>query len=344
MARENQSSVFDADSWARRTASRLRLIHSSFADQGFDQKRAYLEDEIEFALEDAGAVGDAQKRELLDRLAGCFPVYSEGPAPAAAPAESRSPQAKADPVEAFLETWKSAGQEQRERISRALLSAGILPPQPTGGGSGGGGGVPPEIAERVQLPLRPDELEDLTRGLDQLAKELGGMEAGDRLDFNRLFKLLGMMVAALRDLHKFLWEFWRQSAPRELQAACMSGFAEPFERIAAAYLRGEERSSSRDLAIEIEKTKRLMLGVCVAVRKGAEEFARSQHQVFAPENIENAVMIEETAADRAKVRDLGRKSWEKYSQLSKHMTPDSIDQEFQRVFAGVMMAWLRSRS
>ncbi|MDB6079532.1 MAG: hypothetical protein JWO82_3279 [Akkermansiaceae bacterium] len=338
MARENQSAVFDADAWARRTASRLRLIHSSFADQGFDQKRTYLEDEIEFALDDAGAVSESQKRDLLDRLAGCFPVYSEtgGSAVAAPVAASSSPQAKVDPLDALMEEWSRAGQERRDQITRTLASAGIVP-VPAAGGA-----LALEIAERVTMPVRPEQIDDFVRGLDQLWKELGG--EGGTADFNRLFKLLGMLAAAMRDLHKFLWEFWRQSAPRELQANYASGFHEPFERMVAGYLRSDEQCSSRDLAVEIEKTKRLMLGVCVAVRKGAEEFGRSHYQTFAPENIENAVVIEETATDRAKVRDLGRKAWEKYSTLSKHMTPDSIDQEFQRAFAGVMTAWLRSRS
>jgi hypothetical protein len=339
VARENQSVVFDADAWARRTASRLRLIHSSFADQGFDQKRTYLEDEIEFALDDAGAVSEAQKRELLDRLAGCFPVYSESggsvtPAPAAV--TTSSPQAKVDPLDALMEEWSRAGQERRDQITRTLASAGIVP-APVAGGA-----MPLEISERVNMPVRPEQIDDFVRGLDQLWKELGG--TGGTADFNRLFKLLGMLAASMRDLHKFLWEFWRQSAPRELQANYMSGFHQPFETMVAAYLRADEQSSSRDLAVEIEKTKRLMLGVCVAVRKGAEEFGRSYYQTFGPENIENAVVIEETASDRSRVRDLGRKAWEKYSLLSKNMTPDSIDQEFQRAFAGVMTAWLRSRS
>ena len=342
MASKNQTSLTEPDAWARRTAARLRLIHASFADQGFDQKRTYLEDEIEFALNDSGALSEEQRGGLLDCLANCFPICSE---PVSAVTEAPAvrtpvPAVKGDPVEALIDAWERADSGQRPRISQALVAAGIMPP------ASAGGTLPEEISSRVEMPTRPDESEDFVRGIDQLWKELGQPEGatGRVADFNRLFKLLGMLSGSMRDLHKFLWEFWRQSAPRDLQAAWSSGFSESFEQTVAGYLSGEEEVSSRDLAIEIEKTKRLMLGVCVAVRKGAEEFARSQHRVFAPENIENAVVVEETAVDASKVRDLGRKAWAKYCQLSKHMTPDSIDQEFHRVFAGVMTAWLRSRA
>lgn len=340
MASKNQSTPTDADAWARRTAARLRLIHASFADQGFDQKRAYLEDEIGFALEDSGALSGEQQKDLLDCLANCFPICNEPVSQVFdSPLPQEVPSKAGDPVESLIAAWQGADDSQKARISQSLVAAGII----HAGASSAP--LPEELAVRVDFPVRPEELEDFVRGIDQLWKELGlpGGSSGKATDFNRLFKLLGMLCASTRDLHKFLWEFWRQTATRELQSACASGFSETFEQKVAAYLCGDEGVTSRDLAVEIEKTKRLMLGVCVGVRKGAEEFARSQHQVFAPENIENAVVIEETATDASKVRDLGRKAWSKYCQLSKHMTPDSIDQEFHRVFAGVMTSWLRSR-
>ncbi len=336
MASKFQSPVIDTDVWARRTAARLRLIHSSFADQGFEQKKTYLEDEIEFALEDAGALDPVQKRTLLEKLSGCFPVFTDH-AGSVASAGTPSPEprsAKVDPLEQFLEHWKQAGPEQRERITGALTSAGIMPtPAPAAA-------LPPEISSRVIMPSRPDELMDLTRGLDQLCRELNTSPAP--IDFNRLFKLLGMLSSSMRDLHKFIWEFWRQSAPRELQSLMTSNFLSSFEATVAAYLKNDDQSSSRELAAEIEKTKRLMLGICFAIRRGAEEFARGHHRAFAPENIENTVAIEETASDASRVRDLGRKSWDKYTKLSKHLTADAVDQEFQRAFCGALVSYLRS--
>ncbi len=338
MASKFQSPVIDTDAWARRTAARLRLIHSSFSDQGFEQKKAYLEDEIEFALEDAGALDSIQKRTLLEKLSGCFPVFTdqgESAAPGAPVAEASRNTVKVDPLEQFLAHWTQAGPEQREHISQTLSAAGITPP------AASGAALPHEISDRMVLPARAEELSDFSRGIEQLCRELGA--PGAQVDINRLVKLLGILAASMRDLHKFIWEFWRQSAPRELQGMMASGFTSTFEATVAAYLRGDEQSSSRELAGEIEKTKRLMLGICFAVRRGAEEFARSHHQLYAPENIENAVAIEETASSASRVRDLGRKSWDKYCQLSKHLTPDAVDQDFQRVFCGALVAWLRSR-
>gem|GEM_PF-3715285 len=339
MASKFQSPVIDTDVWARRTAARLRLIHSSFADQGFEQKKTYLEDEIEFALEDAGALDAIQKRTLLDKLSGCFPVFTDhagSVASAGGPSQEPRSTKKVDPLEQFLEHWNEASPEQRDRISGALSAAGITPtPQAAAAPS-----LPPEISTRVILPTRPDELMDLTRGLDQLWRELDTPAAP--IDFNRLFKLLGMLASSMRDLHKFIWEFWRQSAPRELQSLMTSNFLSSFEGTVAAYLKNDDQSSSRELAAEIEKTKRLMLGICFAIRRGTEEFARGHHRMFAPENIENTVAIEETASDASRVRDLGRKSWDKYTKLTKHLTADSVDQEFQRAFCGALVSYLRS--
>lgn len=342
MASKFQSPANDPDAWAKRTAARLRLIHSSFSDQTFEQKRTYLEDELEFALEEAGALEGSQRKALLDRLSGCFPDFSTN-APLAPASQPTAPPAvgQADPLIAFIDHWNAASADQRQKISDTLRSAGVIAPTPTPSPAATSAGLPQELITRVKLPGKPDEIDDLNRGLDQLWKELAAEP--DQIEFNRIFKVLGMLSGAMRDLHKFIWEFWRQGAPRELQSVMSSGFSEPLERAIASYLRGDGQTSSRDLAVEIEKSKRLMLGVCVAVRRGAEEFARGHHRVFSPESIESAVVVEETSTDASRVRDLARKCWEKYCQLSKHQTADAVDQEFQRVFAGVMAAWLRSR-
>lgn len=343
VASKFQSPANDPDAWARRTAARLRLIHSSFSDQTFEQKKTYLEDELEFALEEAGALDGLQRKALLDKLTGCFPDFmANTPAPQPLAGNETPVSGQVDCLAGLIDQWSTASPEQRQKITETLRAAGVIPPAPAVSSSTAAVGLPQELTSRVKLPARADEFEDLSRGLDQLWKELAAEP--EQIEFNRLFKVLGMLSGAMRDLHKFIWEFWRQGAPRELQSVMASGINEPLERAIASYLRGDGQTSSRDLAAEIEKSKRLMLGVCVAVRRGAEEFARGHHRVFSPENIEGAVVVEETSGDASRVRDLARKCWEKYCQLSKHMTADAVDQEFQRVFAGVMAAWLRSRS
>lgn len=345
MASKNQFQPSDTEAWARRTAARLRLIHASFSDQGFDQKRTYIEDEIEFALDDAGAVMEDQRHGMLERLANCFPLGGDvegGRGRVGSPATGARAEATdgaEEPLQALIGFWRSGDAEQRARITQALVAAGIVPDAQVAGG------VPMEISSRVKLPHRADSYMEFNRGLDQLWKELGIPErdAGRVADFNRLFKLLGILISAQRVLHKFLWEFWRDTVPLNLQSAWVSGISEPLEKSIAAYLAGEEGVRSIDIATEVEKTKNLILAVCVAARKGAEEFARSQHRHLAPDNIEYAVQAEETAMESSRVKDLGRKAWNKYRQLSKHMTPDAINYEFHRVFSGVMIAWLRKR-
>ncbi len=67
-------------------AARLRLIHAGFVDGPVDQRRDFLADELERAVD---AVAPSQKREFLDALTAQFPAWqSAAPVDASPPAPS----------------------------------------------------------------------------------------------------------------------------------------------------------------------------------------------------------------------------------------------------------------
>lgn len=325
--------------WARKTANRLRLIQSSFLDQGQEQRRLYLEEEIEFALDEIDTVASEDRQRFLSALEDCFPTFVES---SAGTSRADAPVAhlqKEDALESVLSRLPGLDEEGRKRVLSVL---GVEFPAPSGSS---GEGASARFSAKVRLPERADEIEDFERGIQQLYKGLLGVQDdGARMEFSRVVKLLGILGIAFRDLHQFVWEFWRQTASRDLQSTWRSTLHGPFEDALRDYLHGSGEVGSREVADEVERTKRLMLGICFAVRRGAEEFGRSHHQVFAPDNIENAVLIEQDVVDASKVKELPRKSWEKYRQLCRHLTPDSIDSEFGRIFSSVISAWLRSRT
>ena len=94
---------------------------------------------------------------------------------------------------------------------------------------------------------------------------------------------------------------------------------------------------------EINKIKLIALSICFATRRSGEEFGRSYADKMAPDNVENAVIVEDTSSGFRKIKDLEKKSWEKYRTLAKHMTADGVDEEFQNLFGKVMASWIMSK-
>jgi hypothetical protein len=62
--------AFEASSWAKEVAERLRMLQTSFASDSLQERQEYLAEEIERSLKD---VVDSRRAEYLDALAGRFP-------------------------------------------------------------------------------------------------------------------------------------------------------------------------------------------------------------------------------------------------------------------------------
>ena len=271
VASKNPPLRLEPEIWARKTANRLRLIQASFLDQGEEQRRLYLEEEIEFALDEIDTVGDEERRRFLASLEDCFPIFAE---PVGGMSRVDLPMAHArheDPLELVLGHLPGLDDEGRRRVLSAL---GVESPAPSVSSAEGPGS---RFSARVRLPEKAEEIEDFERGIQQLCKELGGsQDDGGRLEFNRLVKLLGILGSAFSDLHQFIWEFWRQTASRDLQSTWRSTLHGPFEDALRDYLQGSGEVGSREVAAEVERTKRLMLAICFAVRRGAGALAISR--------------------------------------------------------------------
>ncbi len=321
--------------WAKRTARRLRVSHHSFADQTFEEKREFLEDELDFALGDVGAESGPMREKYLDALADLFPVFGDlGMDSALMPARSQEDQKPAEkrmtPSEMVLEGWATAGENERADL---IAKLGLKTPAPV---ATTGAMVP----ESVSMPEDEAGLADLERTMSRV-KGFFRIADDEQVSFTRLFKLLGMLADHFDKLHAFVWDFWESMCPRDLE-----GTIEPLlhGKLAASvrsYLLAEGDVSSQELSNDVSMTRLLALAACSSIKQGGEEFGRQFGSRFSPDEIESSVIIEDTGGDPSRVKELEKKSWAKYRQLAKNLTPEGVDDEFQVLLGRIMAAWMK---
>lgn len=90
------------------------MIHAGFVDEPVDQRRAFLADEVERAID---SVGPSQQREYLDALATQFPAWQSAAAPEPAVAGPVSP---AELVDQLLGRIAELGTAERARLAAEL--------------------------------------------------------------------------------------------------------------------------------------------------------------------------------------------------------------------------------
>ena len=324
MASSKNAAVLTPNEWARKTARRLRGSHASFSDQPFEKKREYLKDELEYELSLQGAESGALREDYLTALGKLFPVFDE----VRLTESNTASQKSQSPVDKVLEGWSEATEEERASI---LSRLGLKSPE-----SAPVTGLPPEI----RLPAGEAEKADLERTIGQLLKVFSAPE-GSELSFTRLCKLLGILAHQNERLHLFLWEFWTALCPNDLNGEIESHFTGGLQRALSDYLLNYGDVSSRQVSQEIEQTKLLALAICQSIQKGGEEFGRQFGNRFAPDEIEAAVIMEDSGGDPQRVRELEKKSWIKYRQLAKNLTPEAVDDELQILIGRIVAAWMK---
>ena len=319
------SKIENSHTWGVRTAARLRAVHAGFSDLSQEERSGYLSDEIEYALEDAAGIAGETRQSLLTTLEAYFPVYGDEAAHAAAEPAVREPAISGEaprselPLATMLEQLCDRAHELTPTQIQKL--AGVLAEH---GYSGPSSALPKPVADKLAFPLTPAEVDDCLRSINQLWVEMGASDAdGQVLRLNRLLKMLGILTGGFRDIYRFIWPFWREMATRELNSQVFPEFPNGLESAVESFITGGEVNSSTFFS-EIEKTKKILASVLFGLRKGAEEYGKLYERKFSTEAIADAVAMEESASDVSRIRELSRKCWDKYSQLTKHQTADAI--------------------
>lgn len=323
------SKIENKHTWGIKTAARLRAVHASFPDLSPEDRSGYLVDEIEYALDEAGAMPGENRHSLLETLEAYFPVYGEdAPLPAAPAAGPPQAATRELTVAAMIDELCAKSQELTPAQIQQLESLVAAVGRPSAGNA-----VPKPLTDKLALPATAPELDDFLKSVNQLWVEMGTSPGDDTaLKLNRLLKMLGMLTASFRDIYRFIWPFWREMAPRELNAQVQPAFPNGLEEAIASYTTGGKVGGG-EFYTEIEKTKKILLSVLFGLRKGAEEYGKLYERKYSTEAIADTVALEESASDLSRVRELGRKCWDKYSQITKHHTADAIHDEIVKAMA-----------
>lgn len=324
--------------WGVKTAVRLRAVYASFPDLSPEDRGGYLMDEIEFALEDAASIPGESRASLLETLEDYFPVFSDetvSAPPAPAVERGSEPLSTADLVDQLCARASELTQAQMQKLASLVADLG---------NHNLGASVPKPVTDKLAFPATAPEVEDFSKSVAQLWQELGAPAGSDAtLRLNRLLKMLGILSGGFRDIYRFVWPYWSEMAPREIKAQVAAAYPSGLESAILSFVTGGEVGGG-EFHAEVEKTKRILLSILFGVRKGADEYGRLYERKFSPEAITDTVALEESASDVSRIRELGRKCWDKYTQVTKHQTADAIHDEIVRSIAEAAFTRLKLSS
>lgn len=334
------SKIKNKQTWAIKTAARLRAVQSSFSDLGGEDRGGYLLDEIEYALEDASSLPGENRHSLLNALEELFPVYGDFPPMPPTPPASIEPSATRDfSVSGMIDEICDRADEltptQLKKLAVLVTDSGNYIP---------GNTLPKPVAEKLTFPGSSEEVDDFLKSVRQLWKEMGfSQEADNPVKINRLLKMLGILTGGFRDIYRVVWPYWSEMAPREIRNLVSPAYPNGLESVIHSFVTGGEVGGG-EFHSEIEKTKKILLSILFGLRKGAEEYGKLYERKFSPEAITDTVVLEESASDVNRVREIGRKCWDKYSQLSKYQTADAIQGEIVKTMAEAAFTKLKLSS
>lgn len=325
-----------------RTSARLRSVYASFSDDQPDRRRGFVEDELEFALEEGESIPGENRASLLKSLELMFPAYGESPQEPSATVDDRheqvgesSPLSIDQLVAALMD--REAELTPAQRASLASLSGDSA-------ASSQGGSLPAPLAEWFSVPKESAEVEDCAKALQQIWKVMGPVGGDNQvLKMGRMVKMLGILTGAFKDLHLFAWSFWKETTPREVAALLSPGSTATIETMIADYVSGGQTSSG-EFFKEIEKTKKVIIGLLHSTHRAGLDYGKFCERKFSPDAVTDAVALEESATDIERIRDLGRKCWERYSKLSRNRTAEAMHDEFLRIFAENVLSYVKKQS
>jgi len=308
--------------WCLKTAARLRAVHASLSDLAIDARDGYLRDEIGYALDDASGIPGETRHSLLMALEDHFPVYGVNDSAAATEPKAHSKQetfckpTDADSCLDYLTKNLDSLTEQQRKTLSSLVQEVSPRPEP----------VAPQLPtlRGLILPQGTAEMEDFRKALQQMCADMSLRGEGDEAPrLNRLIKLVGMLTGAYRDLYRFVWPFWKEMASRDIQSQFHPSYPSGLQDAIGTYLTGGD-INSLDFCAEIEKTKKMLISLLFGLRKGAEEFGKAQERRYSSDAILDSVALEESASDVTRIKERERKCWDKYSQMTKHLTTASV--------------------
>ena len=290
--------------WATALAGRLRLVQANSVEQPPATRQEFLAEEIERALKD---VPPSRRKGCLEALGEHFPAWQVAPLPEAANG------AKADIVEdtperrfeSFLQAVPQLTPEQKKAFAQKLVQAGLA------------------VSESRSGPVEaPAELQKLLN-----------LQAGQAVEGDRAIKLLSELAQLVFTLDPLVWNSWKQMAPRssirkESDAKVLS----------AKYLAADGEISPAQLKQLLDQTRKLIVGLLMAMGGAGRKYAETYLERFSPETIRSqAELMKGWAA-------VEKKCWDRYVEVHREFaTEQVIEKEIQEAVVKFAEEVMRGR-
>ncbi|MBV9391976.1 MAG: hypothetical protein JOY96_08810 [Verrucomicrobia bacterium] len=281
--------TLDATHWAQRTAARLSMVQTSFADDPPDVRKGFLSEELKRLIKE---IPENQRREYLARLGERFPrperarrTVSVAPPP---PPVELSLIELADEL---ISRKTELNSENRAILIQKLHLAGFL------------------VARERGMQLPPELLAKI------------GLTPEQELDNERLARLFAALLDVVVTLDHLIWVLWKTLAPKSIVRR--EAGANDLRKSIGRYLSGDREVATLQITQMLDKTRQLIGGILSAIGPAGETYARRHLQTFAPEKIRAAV----EAGNSGFLSSVEQKCWRKYVDLASALSGPEVEKQ-----------------
>lgn len=293
------------------TANRLRLIQVDFADEPADDRRRYLSEAVELALDQ---VVPDQRNAFLTDLITRFPTW-DAQLTVDRVAEQVVTRSETDEREledpSFLVTRLTAlapslSDSERQAVIERLREAGLAPVSQ--------GGWPEEGVARLKESL-----------------QLGAAEA---MAPDRVLELAALVADFAASLDQLVWRAWQKLAPKSTFRSTT-----PLREVFSKFAKGDQDTPRGQVVHDIRKLRQLVAAL-VSASGMSGQFATRYVARFSPAEIETLVGMEGGGFFVAKEV----KCWRRFAELAAEVSEQAVEQDIREQvaeFAESLMRGLR---
>ena len=280
--------------WASKSAMRLRFVQADFADRPAEERRSFLEDEVQRALKD---IAPDRRPRYAQALAEHFPTgFINSQSVDATPSEN-SPEAL---IEALVKIAPKLPKSLLADFGLRLQEAGYM-----------------EIKSTTLMDAPPD---DLLKSIP--------LDPLQSVDLQRLYRTLAIFAEYYIGLETIIWRTWQEIAPTSPVRRDQTSMGD-VKKVSARYLHGDSEVSSEQLRQIVERTRKVMGGLLGAIPAGGAAFLERFLSDFAPEKITALAKMDKSLSWGSE----DAKSWNKYKKMAEDQKGQVFEEKMYEAIA-----------
>ena len=280
--------------WASKSAMRLRFVQADFSDRSPEERRSFLQDEVQRALKD---IAPDKRGRHAQALAEHFPTgFINNQAVDATPSEN-SPEAL---IDALVKIAPKLPKSLLADFGLRLQEAGYM-----------------EIKSTTLMDAPPD---DLLKSIP--------LDPLQSVDLQRLYRTLAIFAEYYIGLETIIWRTWQEIAPTSPVRRDQTSMGD-VKKVSARYLHGDSEVSSEQLRQIVERTRKVMGGLLGAIPAGGAAFLERFLSDFAPEKITALAKMDKSLSWGSE----DAKSWNKYKKMAEDQKGQVFEEKMYEAIA-----------